>query len=213
MAALSILAGGPVEISHLNQHASHERHLLDWNCNDVTWTPNSGLTGSNFYGEMMSDCTVKATKGTGFPTLEQFVIKKVTTESTVNEGPTAETYLNMPGVKYDVSLTFKTSNGDINLKEDVHVATDKQNKLAFHSFSTDVSGTGYAEYLKRLDVVIDVTKVDMNGNYGIKIDSVTQIDKPWFAPDEMFLEKVKPAMEQKFREIRDQVVPQMADNL
>ena len=213
MSVLSILAG-PQQLSNTDRFASkHGQHSLEWNCSDVAWSPDSGLHDSLFDGELLSDCTLKATKGTGFPTLEQYVIQKVTTESKVTAGPTDETYQGMRGVLYDVLLAFKTSQGDINIREDVHVATDKETKLAFHSFSTDVSGTGYAQYLKKLNVVIDVSKVDQAGNYIVKIDSVTQIEKPWFAPEGMFLEKIKPAMEQKFREIRDQIVPQMADHL
>jgi hypothetical protein len=212
MAMLSIFAG-PTDISSRDQIARSERKIFEWNCGAVAWTPNSGLNGALFDGGLVSDCTVKGTKGTGFPTLQDFVVRKVTSESRVNAGPNSETYVGLPGVKYDVTLTIKSSQGDVELRQDVHIATDNVNRLVFDSFSTDVSGTGYAEYLKRLDVTIDVIKTAKAGTYTIHVGNATQIEKPWFAPEGMFLEKIKPAMEQKFREIRDQVVPQIADNL
>lgn len=186
----------------LQQQQDLATKKIEWSCEKPVWTSGPALQGGLFKGSMGTNCRVRGIDGGGFPVLEKYLHEKITTSpevERVHSGPIARTYKDLPSSYYDVTVTMASGDDKVWIREDVDIATDSVQKLIFAAHSTKVEGEGYGKYMRRLDAVASIEATKEAGVYTYRLDNVTHVEKPWYAPGGMFKKEVIEAVEGQFK--------------
>jgi len=189
---------------------------IDWNCEAPKWAGSPGIDQGYFKGTLKMNCQFTAINGAGFDNLRTYLMKKVTTAPEVvkvHSGPTDETYLNMPSVKYDVTVIAARGEDALTIRQDAHLATDSMTRMVLDTVSTQAWGEGYGQYIKRLNVGLDVGATKSASLYTTVLSTRTVVEKPWYAPTGMFESKVKEAMIDKMTQAGEVVSIELAQQL
>jgi hypothetical protein len=189
---------------------------IDWNCEAPTWVGSPGVDQGYFKGTLKTNCQFTAINGAGFENLRTYLMKKVTTAPEVikiHSGPTDETYLNMPSVKYDVTVAAARGDDALTVRQDAHLASDLLTRMVLDTVSTKTEGTGYGQYVKRLNMGLDVGATKSATLYTAVLSTRTVVEKPRYAPTGMFESKVKEAMINKMVEAGEVVSIELAQQL
>ena len=208
MSILSFLAGGQIE--------PNPGSLVDWSCNQAVWTDAPRVEDGKFKGTIAVDCTFIGVSGGGFPELNDYLNYKVSRSPevrTVHAGPIDETYANLPSTYYDVTMNMNVQNTDVQVREDAHIATDRQSQLVFANFSKDIQGSGNAQYLKKLDAVLNITGEMTTRTYQIHAVNTLHIKKPWYAPEGQFLSEIKKSIMKHIHQVEETIITEIANHI
>jgi len=201
----------------LDQHQHEEwASKVEWTCQNPEWVGRPGMVNGNFKGTIQSRCQFTAVKGTGYPTLQDYMIRKISQAPEVKKihaGPIDETYSGMPSIYYDVTIGVASGNDWVDVRQDAHLASDMQSRMLLDSISKSTHGEGYGKYLKKFDVFVDLNSTKTSGQYSVLFKSGTIVEKPWYAPTDMFINEVKNGMVNKMVELRKELVIEMANNM
>lgn len=174
-------------------------------CDDARWTQEPKITDGLFTAAIVSDCTVTAEDGGGLAKLDQYLLAETVKEEVLG-GPFAETFQDLPSVRYDIRSTrtiesvFGTDT--VSVRSDARVATDRRTKLLQEAVSKEISGTGNFQYMRKLDYGVRVFPVG-DGTYKVEVWNVLHVKKPSLVPSGFFRDKVAEAMANEFRKTRD----------
>ncbi|MBY0469524.1 hypothetical protein K2X30_00035 [bacterium] len=194
----------------------------NWSCGNQKWISAPQYQGNLLSGTQAGRCQIFPQKGGSFDEIEAYIIHKITTEGQVNYGPVAETFLNMPSKFYNINQTVGSGSMIVVAEMLVHVATDKSTQVAFVSNSRHVDGTGDGKYLKRIDLEVIVTpfedtrSIDFSAPklaFQLDFKNTVSVEKPWFAPKDLFKDKVSQGMTQIFTDQRNSLTNDLAGRL
>jgi len=145
--------------------------------------------------------------------LVQVITDEVTADVAIHEGPTAETYKELPSQYYDLTSKLITSQMDADVRYDVHFATDEENEFIHDSLSTEITGKGYAPYMKRLDKGFELRTTQSPGEYYLRLFNVTNMEKPPFVPTSAFMNKLQSSVEEKMEKSKKDLVAKVENNV
>jgi hypothetical protein len=148
-------------------------------------------------------------KPDGLTSGDGFFLNQTAKSSSINSGPTAETFENLPSVLYQVTDVAD----QLTIKSDEHIATDRKTKLVYAGFSTDIEGSGLSSFLKQLDVRVDITPTSDPSVYHLILTTTIGVDKPGFIPNGAFEGQAEKNARQQFEKKRDQLLPEVANSL
>jgi hypothetical protein len=181
-----------------------------WTCSNEAWVSPPVVHKGVLTGSMESTCILKDAPGGGLSALFKHLTQLIE-RGQVHDGPIAETFYGLPGVRYDVTekMGKKTI---IHVHEIAHLATDGSVRLVYTTASLGVEASGMAGYIKKMNKTLEVELQD-DGTYRVHIMSEMAVDKPWYAPEGLFVDKATSLAHQKFREVRGLVIPDVAAHL
>ncbi len=133
-------------------------------------------------GTLEASCTVKKTGGDVRQVESYFRNKVLAQVTTRHEGPVADHSLGLPGVLFDVTVRHEGGT----LRNLVKIATDGRDALAYDARSKQISLPGMAGYLRKLDVIFKVVRVDAD-SFKVTLTNTTHVAKPALAPGGIFL--------------------------
>lgn len=181
-------------------------------CQTPTWVGTPAVGSDDvFHGKMSSDCVISGATGAGVASLAKYLIDETVKQGTVNVGPTAETFQNLPG--FSVDVTDNDPNQEIQIRSIVHVASDSAGRLEYANLSTDIQGQGDSQFLRKLDVTVSITAGARTGDYVLTMTTALDVKRPWYAPSGVFEQKAEDSTKATFLQKRDKTVPEMAGQL
>ena len=181
-------------------------------CRQPVWVRSPELkSGVVYLAAMSTECTVYPQLGGDLEKLQAFSIEQIRSQAQVDRGPIDATFEGMPSKYLDVLAIIK-GRDSVSIQQDVNVATDKVTRLVSSTVSRKISGTGNGAYLKKLDSRIDVTKTSVKTEDRVVISFSTEVEKPWYAPEGMFLAEIEKRVPGEFAKLRDKVVEEMGKN-
>jgi hypothetical protein len=183
-----------------------------WTCTDPQWVGAPRMMSGNFEGTQQGLCTIQLTREGSIALLDQHFLESVKTSKTIHSGPTDETYQGLPGVLYDVTVQF-TDGANVTVRENIHIASDRMTRLVYAALSTSVAASGMAGYLRKLDVIIDITKGTTLGKYEVKLTNSITVARPWYAPGGVFFGKAKEIAVAQFLKFRAGTLPELVQHL
>ena len=181
-------------------------------CQEPAWVKAPQLkAGAVYLAAMSAECTVYPELGGDLEKLQAFSIEQIRSQAQVDRGPIDATFEGIPSKYLDVTAIIR-GRDSVRIQQDVNVATDKATRLVSSTVSRKISGTGNGAYLKKLDSRIDVTKTAVKTEDRVVISFYTEIEKPWYAPEGMFLAEIEKRVPGEFAKLRDKVVEEMGKN-
>ncbi len=180
-----------------------------FNCEPESWVEAPGIVNGMFNGTLAGKCTVSGAKPQGLVSGDEYFLGKTSKSSSINSGPTPETYENLPSVLYNVTDV----SDQVTIKSDEHIATDRKTKLIYAAFSTDVEGSGLSGFLKKLDVIVEITPTSDPSEYHLKLITTIGVSKPAFIPNGSFEGRAEQSAKEQFEKKRDLLLPEIADHL
>jgi hypothetical protein len=151
-------------------------------CGTERWVTPPALREGKFMGTLEASCTLKKTGGDVRQLDAHFRSKVLAQVTTRHEGPLADHTLGLPGVLFDVTVRHEGGT----LRNLVKIATDGRDAFAYDARSKEVSLPGMAGYLRKLDVIFKVTRVDSD-SFKLTLTNTTHVAKPTLAPGGIFL--------------------------
>ena len=162
-------------------------------CASERWVAAPALREGKFMGTLEASCTLKKTGG-DLSQVESYFRNKILAQVTTrHEGPVADHTLGLPGVLFDV--TVRHEGGTI--RNLVKIATDGRDALAYDARSKQISLSGLAGYLRKLDVIFKVTRIDAD-SFKVTLTNTTHVAKPALAPGGIFLGIAKNKAREEF---------------
>jgi hypothetical protein len=185
-------------------------------CKNPVWVKRPQLkAGSLYLAAMSAECTVYPQLGGDLEKLQTYTIEQIRKEATVERGPIDGTFEGLPSKYLDATMTVKAdqrSKDSVTIKQDVNLATDKTSKLIWSSVSRNIVGSGNGAYLKKMDTRADVNKTSSRTEDSVVLSFYSEMEKPWFAPEGMFLNQMLKRMPEEFEKLRDRLVGDMSKN-
>ncbi len=209
---LSSLFGVSDPISIDNGHIITED---EYTCEPHVWNQAPKIIDSHLEATISAQCKFLGKGGGGHVQLEEALRTRITNEALeIHSGPTEEVYKELPSTFYDATFKFESSKGDeADVRQDIHVASDKEKATVFDSFSTDIKATGNFKYLKKLDVLSTVLNTEEKGWYMIQLESNFRLKKPAFVPKELFINQVTKMIEAEIPRTEQRLISEMAPNI
>lgn len=185
-------------------------------CSEPRWTAEPVVDDGRFKGELTSECQLSLTQGQGLSSLRADIIRGVESSSVVHSGPSDAVWEEMPAVRYDVTRVTQSGDNEddkLSVRSLVDVAANPS-RVAYVSRSSEIKGKGNAGLLRRLDVTLD-TRADTSDprSFRVRLVNLLEIKKPWYAPDDIFLEKAAEATLEQYLESRDLTLKQVWSSL
>lgn len=151
-------------------------------CGSERWVTPPALREGKFMGTLEASCTVKKA-GADLRQVESYFRNKVLAQVTTrHEGPVADHTLGLPGVLFDVTVRHEGGT----LRNLVKIASDGRDALAYDARSKQVSLPGMAGYLRKLDVIFKINRIDAE-SFKVTLTNTTHVAKPALAPGGIFL--------------------------
>ena len=185
---------------------------LDYQCGEETWVTPPLMVDGRFSADLIAECTVKGASAKGLALLDQHLLDDATHGpglKQIHAGPTAETFDGLASIFYDASYVANP----VEIRNDIHIATDRKTRLVYMTHSTDIIGHGWSKYLHELNVTVRVSPSGNAGDFRLSLEVSTLTDRPWFAPSKQFAKAAEKPMHDQFRQERDRVLPQISSQL
>jgi hypothetical protein len=160
---------------------------------------------------MKATCLVYPQLGGDLEKLQAYTIEEIKKEAIIERGPIDTTFEGIPSKYLDSTVVIKGKDS-VTIRNDVNVATDTTTKLISSTISRKVTGVGNGVYLKKLDSRVDVLKTAVTTEDKVTITFYSEVEKPWYAPEGMFLNEIESRVPGQFAKLRDKVVDQMSKN-
>jgi hypothetical protein len=180
------------------------------------WKSGPGMSDGLLAGNIGTDCSVSEASGTGVASLYQFLsdIRHDAHITIVHSGPVPETYKGMNGIRYDVTAVYPNGSDPITVREDIHLASDQRGRLVFDTMSTQVSSSGLAGYLRKMDALLEVIASSSEApKYLLKLDANLAVEKPAWIPISVAIKQARDIGAKQFQKTRDSVIGPIKDHL
>jgi hypothetical protein len=181
-----------------------------WECAEPQWANEPGMDGDEFVAVLENDCKViPPYKESSLKSLNQFLVDGTKRATIVHEGPNEEVFENLPSVYLDITVQEKGTE-EVTIRQDVHIATDLKKKLIFDMKSKSCTGTGMAEYLRFV-----ATRIELRAekNLVVKISNEVRVEKPWYAPESIFVSEAKKTALEQFYPLRTKLMNGISGHL
>lgn len=183
-----------------------------WSCEKPVWADGPHLIDRHFVGTIVNPCRFEAQSGGGPTELEGYLNDKVVrTAIEIHAGPIAETYLELPGNYYDVTVDVGSKKPQL-VRQDIKIASDQAQRLEFFTHTKKVITPGITQkYLKDTQILISIRRQPTQTNRDYRLDSATTIrlKKPWF----MTMERIKREIEELVVENQKPVIEEIAGHI
>ena len=178
-------------------------------CGEASWKSGPVMEAGKFKGELIGECTVNLDQSPEFRQLESYFETEInrTIVTTYSQG-VADSELLTGGRTWD--LLIKVKEGKIRNK--FQLASDGRDQLIYQTRSKDIQFGGFAGYLKKLDVRVEVRRVS-DRKVTLRLSSLTWVDKPLIAPPKIFFDKAVENSLKQFPEELEKLAVQVRDNL
>jgi hypothetical protein len=170
------------------------------------------MQNGNFVGVLEGTCEFRLGHEADLPALDRHLLESVSSAQKVHEGPIEDTYEGLPGVRYDITTNYPGS-GNVTIRQNLHVATDTTTRVVYETDSTSVQATGFASFLRKLDVEFQVSKTGQPAAAGFKMRVAIQVAKPWYAPSGIFFSEAQKSAITQYNKSRDEAVPDLLSHL
>lgn len=219
VAQISVFLQAALAVMGVTQQAQHTEAFSDalvgtgYTCQAPSWETEPKAKGGSIYMAAMSTrCKLQPKLGGDFGKLQAFSIEQLKARGTILSGPIDENFEGLPSQFVQFKLPIKTAKLEVTMWQDIHIATDGTTKFVSSTRSTKIQGKGNAEYLKKGDTRVVITKSSTRGEDIAELEFYTEIEKPWFAPEGIFISKFKEMVPDQFAEVRDQVMQETVNN-
>ena len=183
-----------------------------YECQAPVWVKNPQWKQGDLYlAEIRANCVIHPQRGGDFNQLAAFAVDQIKKQATVHKGPVSEIFEGMPAQYFDATVAIH-SKDSVTIRQNVNIATDATSKFVSSSESTNVQGTGYGEYLKRLDSRLEVLSANSVTDHPAQVSFYAEVEKPWYAPEGMFLDEIQKRVPDQFAKVRDRLVSDLAKN-
>lgn len=157
------------------------------NCDTATWAEIPMLQAGLFTGSLQANCDLSEANETSLLKIGQHFQAKATQGALqVFEGPVLDGTLGVPAVRYDELL--QTSDGQI--RNLIRLGGNGIDLFLYSSHSKEISFTGNAGYLRRLDIDFKIEKLP-NAHLKLTLTNLTNVQKPSLVPGVIFLNMAK----------------------
>lgn len=187
--------------------------VAQWTCENVGWVTPPTLKKDIFKGDMISVCLISNTHGQGLKSLNAHFIKNATLNAEVHQGPLAEMFHDLPGYHYEVTEKLGKGGDTLVVRQDLHIATDEHTRLAYGVYSSKITASGLAGYVRNMSSFLEVTPGSEPGAFLVTMQSGFVIAQPWYIPDGIFKPTAEDIALTKFREARISIMTDIARSL
>jgi hypothetical protein len=211
---LSVLFQGILGTFGVSEHDVRQQLIppAGYTCQAPVWIKRPQLKkGAVYLASMKATCLVYPQLGGDLEKLQAYTIEELKKEATIERGPIDTTFEGIPSKYLDSTVVIKGKDS-VTIRNDVNVATDNTTKLVSSTISRKITGVGNGVYLKKLDSRVDVLKTAVRTEDQVTITFYSEVEKPWYAPEGMFLNEIESRVPGQFAKLRDKVVDQMSKN-
>jgi len=177
------------------------------------WTNGPAVSGGEFRGTIEVDCEFDAVAGTGFNSLQQYLVDKAVKEAkTVHAGPTDVTFQGLPGKYLDVTADLSAQGNTVTVRADINLATDGSNRLVSSSKTKNITATGQAKNLKKMDMDFEIQPKG-GAHYAVHAASSMVVTKPGLVPTGIFKNQVVKMIEDGLPDQEKSMIEEVANHL
>lgn len=181
-----------------------------WECAEPLWEQGPKVESGVFRSKLTVTCKGEAQSGGGILSLEKHANQLILENAEeVHSGPIQKEYLSTPATWVDVTVKLEeriTSRGEN------WVATDGLSLTQLFD-SKKIVGEGVAAYIKDVDMGYYVETTREQNVYSIKLSVYTEVNKPPFISEKMFLKQATQEVEKQFEENKPKAMSEILSNL
>lgn len=177
-------------------------------CQPVEWVGKPAVVKDLFSGDLKAKCTFTQAAGGGIKAAVGSLEDALAKSETIHKGPVNEVFENLDSIFYDVTRTTADSAGTLTVRSENHLASDFSTKLISVTESKSVKGTSNMAFMRKLNGRLELIET-ATGEYEMLVTSHTEVAKPWYAPESMFLKEVS----KKGKDSFEKKVGQLANDL
>ncbi len=210
VACLALFSGVVLSVTHADGFQIESQYV----CQTEGWSsPLSYDKDGLLKGVITSLCQAPKSTRQGLISLGGVLIDEtVKTAQIIHSGPRSGNYQGMPATRYDITTRFDGDSDTMSIRSDLFVATDQVKRLIYANLSKKVSGSGAANYIKKLDIFIE-TVPDGKAGYYFRLSAAVILDKPFFLPEDSFKSQADQALRKQYLKSRSEWAPKIADAL
>jgi hypothetical protein len=205
---LGLLLNLPIE--EPAQNDTPEVSAQNWTCGEPKWVGDPAMNGDQFEAALENDCEITLPyNDQSLSHLNDFFTNGTKKAREIHQGPVVGEFEGLPSVYFDVTV-YNKGTEEVTIRQDVQIATNLKSKLIFDMKSTSCQGTGMAEYLRFVHTRIElITGQKMK----VRISNEVHVEKPWYAPEAIFVPQAKDTAIQQFGPLRTQLLDGVASHL
>jgi hypothetical protein len=178
-------------------------------CAEEVWVQVPGVNNGVFTGKLAVDCRFDEVNAGDLEKLTRYFEDQTADSAHVlHSGPVKDESLGFKGVKYD--LTAKLEEGL--MRSTIRIAGDSEKNFRYVSDSSEISFSGFAKFLRKLKTEIYITKIDQD-SYKLTMINLTEVNKPSYAPTEIFNSMAQKNSKKVFRQNLLKLVDEVSNNL
>jgi hypothetical protein len=189
-----------------------------FDCSAPRWVREPSKTGSELHAASLeSTCRIRPRLGGDLAHLQAFSLEQLSLRGQILSGPDEKRFEGLPGeplpgsfVKY--MLPVKTDEIELTLWQDIHLATDGSSVWVSSTRSTRIEGKGDAALIRKADSEVVIRRSGSSADDEARVTFYTEIQKPWYAPESVFVERLKETLPAQFADMRDQAMVQASQN-
>lgn len=161
-------------------------------CLPSRWVSEPAKIANGRYGaEITATCMIHPQLGGDLGKLAGYELDQVWQRATIHAGPVAETFEGIPSQFVDLTAQGAGKNFSVEVRTDLHVATDLTSRFVSASRSTRIQGTGYGEFLKAASTRVQIQKGTVESGDVAVITVKGEISKPWYIPEGTLLSEAR----------------------
>lgn len=184
-----------------------------WSCEPEAFTAPSVVEDGMFRASLQAPCVIKTDSTRGLSYLFDELKRRAVKVDVVHSGPVEIEYQGLPGVQYDVSfetLDEKGKPSGMKIRQDVFIASDGKSVLIYETLSKSIQASGFAGWLKKLDVRFRFETTSTAGEYNVVLGNTIHVKKPGLIPSKGFKGPAEKIAREQFGKARDANIPELA---
>jgi hypothetical protein len=151
--------------------------------------------------------------------LKDYFVKKLTTGADVVSVRSQEqaSFEGLPGALIDSVSVIRSAEGNLTVRYQSHVVTNDDTQLLMDKSALEIKGDGNAGFTRglgeRVEIAVKPSARDTSHSLILKFTNITNIEKPWYAPVGIFLDKAGKGIKKGFLAERDKSLTTFEENL
>ncbi|HXH31926.1 MAG TPA: hypothetical protein VNJ01_14040 [Bacteriovoracaceae bacterium] len=155
--------------------------LASVKCGEQTYTQEPVIRDGKFSAGVVAECSIEGAAGSDLRKVYSYFIATINKEGNIVHSEVPATLRGYPGTKYDVTLALDEGR----LRNTNTIVSDDRDILINNSISSKVEFSGFAKFIKQLNVSITLSRV--NGEvFLLRLENFTVVKKPPLVPTGSF---------------------------
>ncbi len=169
-------------------------------CEDFDWDGTKRKNDQGYFEVHLSTlCNITLENLGDLTELETYFLNWISKEFEIHATIESETPQGLFEKRFKVTATTVENGDQVSIRQVLTLLSDKKSFLKLDSESKSIKGSGNTIYLKSNRYTYEVSQDSVDSKkFSLKASLVVQVEKPWYAPEGIFVSHVKEGVRVSF---------------